>query len=133
MNDIEERAVWLKHNGYNCCQSVIKALTEADESIDGAGKDLLNRAASGFSTGMGGMEATCGALCGAVMVAGQKSPDTIVAGIRAKVMHEQFTALSGASICKVLKSRRPDGRLVCECDDCVRHGVRVFQVVLKKD
>lgn len=128
MNDTEERAVWLKHNGSNCCQSVVKALTESDASISDAGKQLLNRAASGFRTGMGGMEATCGALCGAVMVAGLKSADNAIAGKRAKAMHERFTSLSGGeSICKMLKSRRADGRVVCECDDCVRHGVRVFR------
>ena len=132
MNEIEERAVWLKHNGYNCCQSVIKALTEADESVSDAERDLLNRVASGFRTGMGGMEATCGALSGAVMIAGLKSPDTIVAGKTAKQMHERFTELSGASICKVLKSRRPDGHFVCDCDDCVRHGVRVFHELVEK-
>lgn len=130
MSEREERAVWLKHNGYNCCQSVIKALTEADDSISDAERELLNRAASGFRTGMGGMEATCGALCGAVMVTGLKSENTIVAGKMAKQMHERFTELSGASICKVLKSRGADGKIVCECDDCVRHGVRVYQNIV---
>lgn len=32
MDKTEERAVWLKHNGFNCCQSVIKALTEENEN-----------------------------------------------------------------------------------------------------
>lgn len=130
MNEREERAVWLKHNGFNCCQSVVKALTEADDTISEVESDLLNRAASGFRTGMGGMEATCGALCGAVMVAGLKSANTIVAGKIAKQMHERFTGLSGASICKVLKSRGAEGKIVCDCDDCVRHGVRTYQETL---
>ena len=131
MDKTEERAVWFKHNGFNCCQSVIKALTEENENISESEKDLLNRAASGFRTGMGGMEATCGALCGAVMVAGLGSENTLVAGKTAKKMHERFTDLSGASICKVLKNRRPDGKFVCECDDCVRHGVRVYKEIIR--
>ena len=131
MVETEERAVWLKHNGCNCCQSVVKALTEQDETITESESNLLHRAASGFRTGMGGMEATCGALCGAVMVVGLKTADTIIAGKIAKQMHQRFTALSGASICKVLKSRKPNGNLVCECDDCVRHGVRVYQDIME--
>ena len=127
-NEREERAVWLKHHGYNCCQSVIKALTEDDAAISDVEREVLHRAGAGFRTGMGGMEATCGALCGAVMVAGLKLPDTVVAGKVAKQMHERFVEISGASICKILKSRRPDGRFVC--DDCVRHGVRVFGEIL---
>ena len=117
-NEREERAVWLKHHGHNCCQSVIKALTEDDAAISDVEREVLHRAGAGFRTGMGGMEATCGALCGAVMVAGLKLPDTVVAGKAAKQMHER------------LKSRRPDGRFVCDCDDCVRHGVRVFGEIM---
>jgi C_GCAxxG_C_C family probable redox protein len=129
-NEREERAVWLKHHGHNCCQSVIKALTEDDAAISDVEREVLHRAGAGFRTGMGGMEATCGALCGAVMVAGLKLPDTVVAGKAAKQMHERFVEISGASICKILKSRRPDGRFVCDCDDCVRHGVRVFGEIM---
>ena len=129
-NEREERAVWLKHHGYNCCQSVIKALTEDDAAISDVEREVLHRAGAGFRTGMGGMEATCGALCRAVMVAGLKLPDTVVAGKVAKQMHERFVEISGACICKILKSRRPDGRFVCDCDDCVRHGVRVFGEIL---
>lgn len=41
MNEREERAVWLKHNGYNCCQSVIKSLSEVDDTISDAESELL--------------------------------------------------------------------------------------------
>ena len=104
--------------------------TTDDAAISEVEREVLHRAGAGFRTGMGGMEATCGALCGAVMVAGLKLPDTVVAGKVAKQMHERFVEISGASICKILKSRRPDGRFVCDCDDCVRHGVRVFGEIL---
>ena len=129
MNEIEERAVWFKHNGRNCCQSVTEALTE-NNLPEGIATDALNRLASGFRTGMGGMEATCGALCGAVMVAGLRTGG-MEAGKLAKVMHQRFTELSGASICKVLKSRGADGKIVCECDDCVRHAVRAYQETMQ--
>ena len=62
----EEKAVYYKHNGFNCCQSVIKAMIDLSDSD----KEILTNAASGFAVGMGGMEATCGALIGATMMAG---------------------------------------------------------------
>ena len=52
----EEKAVYYKHNGFNCCQSVIKAMIDLSNSD----KEILTNAASGFAVGMGGMEATCG-------------------------------------------------------------------------
>ena len=130
MENIEEQAVWLKHNGYNCCQAVIKAITDNDETISETERAILNRAAAGFRTGMGGMEATCGALCGAVMLVGLKSEDTVKAGNIAKQIHKRFTELSGASICKILKSRDTNGKILCDCDTCVRHGVRVYYEVM---
>ena len=50
----EEKAVYYKHNGFNCCQSVIKAMIDLSDSD----KEILTKAASGFAVGMGGMEAT---------------------------------------------------------------------------
>ncbi len=129
MMETEEKAVWLKHNSGNCCQSVTEALM-GDNFPEGITPEALNRLASGFRTGMGGMEATCGALCGAVMAAGLKTGG-IEAGKLARQMHERFTELSGASICKVLKSRGADGKIVCECDDCVRHAVRAYKEIMK--
>lgn len=122
---LEERAVELKHNGRNCCQSVTEALTE-QEPVANLDPQLLGALTAGFRTGMGGMEATCGALCGAVMVAGlhHVGPD---AGRTARTMHRRFTELSGgASVCRELKSRTPEGKVRCACDDCVRHAVRVY-------
>ena len=66
----EEKAVYYKHNGFNCCQSVIKAMIDLSDSD----KEILTNAASGFAVGMGGMEATCGALIGATMMAGIVKP-----------------------------------------------------------
>ncbi len=134
MDEREERAVWLKNNGYNCCQSVVKALTEDDKSLTDSEKELLGNVAAGFRTGMGGMQANCGALIGAVMAAGLRTKDSLKAGNQAREIHLRFTTLSGGNICKVLKSRRPDGTPVCPCNDCVRHAVRVFkEVVLSRE
>ena len=68
----EEKAVYYKHNGFNCCQSVIKAMIDLSDSD----KEILTNAASGFAVGMGGMEATCGALIGATICKDLKGKDT---------------------------------------------------------
>ena len=39
----EEKAVYYKHNGFNCCQSVIKAMIDLSDSD----KEILTNAASG--------------------------------------------------------------------------------------
>ena len=45
----EEKAVYYKNNGFNCCQSVIKAMIDLADSD----KEILTNAASGFAVGMG--------------------------------------------------------------------------------
>ena len=64
-----DKAVQLKmFGGYNCSQAVTAAL--ADQT--GLSEEQLKSVAAGFCAGMGNLEATCGALIGAVMVAGLK-------------------------------------------------------------
>lgn len=111
------KAIEYKHDGYNCCQSVINAFADV---LD-ADTDTLNKLASGFAVGMGGMEATCGALVGAVAVAGlmMKGRGTTAAS---RQMHNLFTKKCGASLCKDLKGR-DTGVMLCSCDDCVKNAV----------
>ena len=116
----EERAheaIIYKHSGYNCCQSVINAFADIlDTDID-----TLNNAASGFAVGMGCMEATCGALVGAVITAGliKEGKGTMA---YAREMHAEFTKKCGASLCKDLKGR-DTGITICDCDSCVKNAV----------
>ena len=107
----EEKAVYYKHNGFNCCQSVIKAMIDSSDSD----KEILTNAASGFAVGMGGMEATCGALIGATMMAGIVKPGKKSA-ITAREILNKFQEYSGATICKDLKGK-DTGVVLCECDD----------------
>ena len=71
--DIKERAkkaVELKTlGGYNCSQAVTAVL--ADQT--GLSEEQLKQLSAGFCAGMGNLEATCGALIGAVMIAGSKT------------------------------------------------------------
>ena len=70
MQSIEERAAAayeLKATGKcNCSQSVVKVFQDKLP----VGEDTLMKLTAGYAAGMGCMESTCGALVGAVMVAG---------------------------------------------------------------
>ncbi len=106
-----------KHSGYNCCQSVV--LSYADK-LNIEKEDLLN-IASGFGMGMGCMEGTCGALCGAVIVAGilQKGERTTLVS---KKILQSFKDKCGDTVCKTLKGVET-GKTLCSCDDCVKNAV----------
>lgn len=124
--DRVEKAVNYKHNGFNCCQSVVKALADITETDE----ETLNTIASGFAVGMGCMEATCGALVGAAMMAGllkegKGSP------VAAREILDKFKKYSGATLCKDLKGR-DTGVVLCECDDCIRNAIRAFDEVAAK-
>ena len=70
MSSRQDKAVELKNRTgdahYNCAQAV--ACVFADEA--GLESDTLRKLGACFGLGMGTMEATCGALCGAQMIQG---------------------------------------------------------------
>ena len=126
--DKKERAVELKHSGYNCAQAVLCVFT--DET--GQSEDFLKRISAGFGVGMGCMEATCGALIGAEILMGLKEYKGKPVLRTAREMHQAFTEKCGASICKDLKGR-DTGKVICECDDCVRHAVELAEEMYGRD
>ena len=110
--------------GCNCCQAVVKAFsdtTHIDESV-------LQQLAAGFASGMGCMEATCGALIGAGMIAGLQTNGNKTAQLSRKI-HARFKELSGATICKELKGVGT-GTVLCACEDCVRNAVLALEEAL---
>ncbi len=123
---LAEIAADLKNNhGYNCAQSVTVAL--GDET--GLTEQQLNQVAAGFAVGMGNMEATCGSLIGAVIIAGLKTGG--VGSVRmARQISDRFRELSGAITCKTLKGKDGSG-LFCPCDECVRNAVRAYCDVME--
>ena len=121
---IEERAeqgAQLKKSGAcNCCQAVAAVL--ADQA--GLSQEALMQIASGFGVGMGNMEATCGALVGAVQMAGLalEGKNTIRA---AKMLAESFAQQCGAVRCRDLKGK-VTGAPLCACEDCVRNAILAY-------
>ena len=120
--DKKEKAVELKHSGYNCAQAVLCVFTEET----GLSEEFLKRIGAGFGVGMGCMEATCGALIGAEIMMGLEKYKGKPVLRTAKEMHQAFAEKCGASICKDLKGR-DTGKVICECDDCVRHAVEMAE------
>ena len=120
-----QKAVDMKNSGmYNCAQSVTVAL--ADET--GLSEEQLKQISAGFCAGMGNLEATCGALIGAGMIAGLKTEGRGTLGVTRQIQ-EEFASRCGAIKCKDLKAVT-DGKPLCPCEDCVRNAIMIYGEVL---
>lgn len=125
---IEERAAvaaeWKATGKCNCTQAVLK--TFADKlPVD---EETLMKLAAGYAAGMGCMESTCGALIGAVMVAGICTEGKGTPRVSKQLM-ERFETTCGATICKDLKGIAT-GVPLCPCPECVRNAVLALGEVL---
>ena len=121
LNEIAQKAVDMKNSGmYNCAQSVTVALAEETNLSE----EQLKQISAGFCAGMGTMEATCGALIGAGMIAGLKTEGKGTLGIT-KQIQEDFVKRCGALKCKDLKTVT-DGKPLCPCEECVRNAVLAY-------
>ena len=121
-----ERAVMYKRE-YNCCQAVLMAF--APEL--GLPQDRLLAMGACFGSGMGSMDETCGALCGAQMAQGMLKYD----GHRrmnpqASQLRAEFEMRCGATKCKDLKGVGTDRGVLCSCEDCVRNAVEALEGML---
>lgn len=123
MNKRADAGVEYKHNGCNCCQAVLMAYSD----ILDTDKETLMNLGSGFGLGIGCMEGTCGALCGAVAAAGLLKNDN--PRMTSKQILTNFKEKCGGTICKDLKGIET-GKMLCSCDDCVRNAVIALAEVL---
>ena len=118
---IEERAAaaaeYKETGRLNCSQSVIKAF-EDKLPVE---PETLAQLAAGYGAGMGCMEATCGALVGAVMAEGLLT-DGQGTGRYARSTLTGFQDRCGATVCKDLKGVET-GKVLCPCNECVRNAV----------
>ena len=122
-----QQAIEYKHAGYNCCQAVLCAFADKTPYTE----EQLCSLGAAFGVGMGGMEGTCGALIGALMLLGIASEDRPVMR-EARSMHRSFTETCGASLCRDLKGR-DTGIVLCTCDDCVRCAADLAQQICDKE
>lgn len=100
-------------------------------------EDGLMALGSGFGAGMGGMDATCGALAGAGMVVGLlnvngaasdggESRPIVPAVLKTRAMSAEFKALVGAIRCADIKGVQTK-KVLCSCDNCVRYAVQIAE------
>ena len=126
--NIEERAAAaaeLKATGKcTCTQSVVKVF----EDKLPISVETLMKLTAGYAVGMGCMESTCGALIGAVMVAGILTDGKGTPRI-SKELVQSFENRCGATICKDLKGIET-GKALCPCPECVRNAVLSLGEVL---
>ena len=129
----KEEAIELHNKKYNCAQAVACAFARET----GIEERILFQANEGFGLGMGGTQGVCGALAGAVMLAGFKNSDGNMDNPASKAstyqlsrqMLEAFKEKTGSTICKELKGIET-GQVLCSCSDCVRAGVEVVEEIL---
>ncbi|MBQ2601975.1 MAG: C_GCAxxG_C_C family protein [Oscillospiraceae bacterium] len=126
INERAELAIYLKAHGYNCAQAVTAALAH-DTELDA---DFLNKVSAGFCAGMGTMEATCGALIGAGMIAGARTEGAGTLRYTRRLLNS-FKEKCGAVTCKDLKSLQEDGKPLCPCEDCVRNAVLAYGEIME--
>jgi len=118
---------------YNCCQSVVCAFSD-EIGID---TTILFKASEGFGLGMGCAKCTCGALSGAVMLAGLKNSDGNLDTPTSKATTYQlvekivleFEKNTGSTICKELQGTE-SGIPLCSCNDCIMIATELAQTIL---
>ncbi len=129
-----DQALERHHMGYNCAQSV--ACTYCD--LFGFDEETAFKMTEGFGLGMGGMQATCGALSGAMAVAGMlnskglgqyvSKKDTYALGRR---MTGEFADAVGSIVCREIKGV-DTGVILKSCDGCVEEGCRLVEKLLEE-
>lgn len=123
-----EEAAQRKIFGYNCAQAVACTYCETAGIDEETAKNLTQ----GFAAGLGGsMEATCGAIIGAVNILGMvnKNPQKTMQGSRRII--NRFKEQNGTVICKELKGVT-DGIVRRECIDCVKDAAGLLEDEINK-
>lgn len=129
----KELAIDKRNHKYNCAQAVACSFSREI----GVDETVLFKACEGFGSGMGCMECTCGALSGAILLAGLKCSDGNTDNPSTKADTYQFTRKmvasfrekAGATTCKDIKGIET-GQVLHSCPDCIMDSVEIIQEVL---
>lgn len=125
------KALQRHHRGYNCCQAVACAYSD----LVGVSEDQIFRMAEGFGAGMGGMESTCGAVSGAVLLAGLKNSGGTQQQTKgatyqlSKAIVNEFHRENGAIVCKQLKGV-DTGTALRSCDGCIEDACKLVEQIV---
>lgn len=119
-----ENAAELKRS-YNCCQAVLLAYAD---KLD-LSHDALVALGAAFGSGMGGMQGTCGALCGAEMVLGMLDYRGVSMNKYSRELFHDFESQCGSTVCAEIKGVG-SGKILCSCEDCVKNAVELLEETL---
>lgn len=131
-----QKATERHQKGYNCAQAV--ACTYCD--LVGMDEETMFKVTEGMGAGMGNMEGTCGAVSGAVALAGMlqscgnlDDPSSKGATYKlSRAILNDFKAENGSVICKDLKGVET-GKMLRSCPDCIKDAARLAEKVLFAD
>ena len=126
LEERRQRALDLKKQGHNCCQSVAMAFGDVTATDD----PRLSRLSAGVGSGFGGKGEVCGAITGATMVAGMAYDATKRPAVYGKVREtmDAFANLNGSYICRELKG--PDRK---PCAELITDAVEILHRQLEAD
>lgn len=129
------KAIELHQKGYNCTQSVACAYCD----LVGVDEKTMFRLAEGFGAGMGGMEGTCGAVSGAVMLAGMinskgpgEKPTKGKTYQLSKIIRKVFEEKNSTLICEELKGVKTK-KVLRTCEGCVEDAAAIVETLLFPD
>ncbi len=135
MDNRIQKTIELHDKGYNCAQAVACAYCD----LVGVDEKTALCATEAFGAGMGGMQATCGAVSGAVFLAGMKNADGMVGAPKSKgrtyqlskAIVDTFQQQNGTVVCKELKAKNPEtGLPVRSCADCIMDAAKIAETIL---
>ena len=129
----KEEAIALHDKKYNCAQAVACAFAK-EVNVD---METMFKACEGFGLGMGGACGTCGAVSGAVMLAGFVNSDGDIDAPKTKAdtyklskeITKRFEEKNGSLVCKDLKGIET-GKVLRSCPGCIEDAVEIVQEVL---
>ena len=127
------KSMELHKKGYNCCQAVACAFLDKT----GLDEETMFRITEGFGLGMGGMKGTCGAISGAVVLAGLmnssanlEKPDSKGATYKlSKQIVNEFIDMNKSAVCKDIKGVET-GEVLRSCDGCIQDAVVLAAKIL---
>ena len=132
MSSRVERAVKNRQSGYNCSQAVACAFCEEL----GINEEQIYQVLEGFGFGMGCTEGVCGAISGAVAIAGMKvNQNPQISGGSRKETYQisreiitRFKEKNKSIICKELKGL-DTGKPLRDCQGCVADATAILESV----
>jgi len=103
----------------------------------GADEEIMFKMTEALGAGMGGMQATCGALSGACVLAGMKrstgnleKPDSKAASYQlSKEIVKRFEEKVGSCVCREIKGVGT-GNVLRSCNDCIKEAAWIAEQVL---